>query len=433
MAFAYCGKLTTVKLASNMDIIADYAFYDCDVLKSVTMPATLNTLGYAAFSGCYELKSITIPTNLKVIPDFAFEDSGLTEVTIPSSVTEIGFGAFTGTDLVNVTINNGLKKIGEEAFMDCFNLKTVKFNGLKADWNKIQIEEGNDYLLRATLKTDDKVLTLSTPVATVANGDRGVEISWNIVQNAEYYIVYRSEYNASTKKYSDWTPFSGKYYDTSIYVDSGVKLGQTYRYAVRAVNGEVKSSYTPTNGITYNVAPTVKVATASNGLKVTWSSAANATGYTVYSSSYNAKTKKWSGWTNRGTVKTTSWTDTKTKSGTKYRYTVKARNNSFASSYNKNGVSKLYLAQPTVKIANASTGVKVSWNKITGATGYTIYRAEYSGGKWSGWNKMGTLKSTKTSWTDKSVKSGTKYKYTVKAVNGKTGSTYKSSSSLLYL
>ncbi|MBE6815616.1 MAG: hypothetical protein E7522_09270 [Ruminococcaceae bacterium] len=78
--------------------------------------------------------------------------------------------------------------------------------------------------------------------------------------------------------------------------------------------------------------------------------------------------------------------------------------------------------------------MKVTWNKITGATGYKVYRAEYTNGKWTGWKSVKTItKGSTVSWTDKSAKSGVKYKYTVKAVNGKTASTYKSSSSLLYL
>ncbi|MBO5857167.1 MAG: hypothetical protein J6Q87_02860, partial [Clostridia bacterium] len=116
------------------------------------------------------------------------------------------------------------------------------------------------------------------------------------------------------------------------------------------------------------------------------------------------------------------------------RYTIKAMNNKVASTFNKSGAATLYLAQPTVKIANNASGVKVAWNKITGATGYTIYRAEYKNGKWSSWKNMGTIKKNATvSWVDKSAKPGTTYRYTVRAINGKVASTYAASNTLLNL
>ena len=46
---------------------------------------------------------------------------------------------------------------------------------------------------------------------------------------------------------------------------------------------------------------------------------------------------------------------------------------------------------------------------------------------------MGTAKSTKNSWTDKSVVSGVTYKYTVRTVSGKSLSSYTASATLKYL
>ena len=75
-------------------------------------------------------------------------------------------------------------------------------------------------------------------------------------------------------------------------------------------------------------------------------------------------------------------------------------------------------------VGRGVTGINVSWTQITGATSYLVYRREVVNGKWSGWKNMGTAKSDKSAWTDKSVKSGTQYKYTVRTVNGKTLSSY---------
>ena len=276
---------------------------------------------------------------------------------------------------------------------------------------------------------------LATPTVSFTPTAKGFEINWNKVEGAQSYIVYKKTYNANTRKWSGWSRLKSGVTSTSC-TDTSVKLGSYYKYTVKAVNGKATSTFVNLNGKKYNVTPDVKVAIASNGIKVSWSTAANATGYRVYSSTYNTKTKKWSGWTNRGTTKAnaTSWVDKKAKSGTKYRYTIKAMNDKVGSTYNKDGAATLYLAQPTVKIANNASGVKVAWNKIAGATGYTIYRAEYKNGKWSGWKNMGTIKKNSTvSWVDKSANSGTQYRYTVRAINGSVKSTYKASNTLLYL
>ena len=275
-------------------------------------------------------------------------------------------------------------------------------------------------------------LSLKTPVVTSVNTTNGIKVTWNNIENAECYTVYRRVYNESTKKYSGWSVLKTDYTETS-FTDTNVKFGIIYSYTVRAVNGDVRSSYKAATGVRVNITPTIKVANVSNGVKVSWSGVENATGYTVYSASYNAKTKKWSGWTNRGTVKSgiTSWTDKKAKSGTYYKYTVRACYGSFRSSY-KASDKIWFLAQPTVTVKKASNGIKVSWTQCTGEKGYTVYRAEYNPTtkKWSGWKNMGTVGKDKITWTDKSAKKGVYYKYTVRAVNGEYKSSYKASGSV---
>ncbi len=276
------------------------------------------------------------------------------------------------------------------------------------------------------------VTSLATPVVEVKNSAKGIKVTWDDIANAESYIIYRRTYNAETKKWSGWSKIKTGYTGTG-YTDTKVKLGTKYRYTVRAVSGDVTSKCTSTSTLKFDVTPTVKIANASSGIKVSWSKVANATGYTIYRSEYNTKTKKWTDWKNMGTAKAekTSWTDKNVKSGVKYKYTVRARNGSFKSSF-KSSSSLLYLAQPKVAVKVLSSGIKVAWTQSAGATSYKIYRAEYNTEtkRWSSWKSLKTAKSTVKSYTDKTAKKGVKYRYTVKAVNGKVSSTYKSSSSV---
>ncbi len=288
-----------------------------------------------------------------------------------------------------------------------------------------------------SIKHEFSITYVAPPTATISNVSNGVNVKWTKVSSADKYLVYRSTLQGDA--WSSWETVGTANSTKLTYIDSTAKKGVTYRYAVSAVIDGVETGYKASASIkfvpviTSLATPEVTVKNIGTGVKVTWNKIANAEKYIVYSSTYSTKNKKWNGWTNRGTVTSTNWTDTAVKSGTKYKYTVKAVNGSVKSDVEASS-SILFLAQPTVKIANASTGVKVTWNKITGATSYKVYRSEYKNGKWSSWKAMKTIDNGSTiSWTDKSAKSGVKYKYTVKAVNGKTASTYKSSSSLLFL
>ncbi len=73
------------------------------------------------------------------------------------------------------------------------------------------------------------------------------------------------------------------------------------------------------------------------------------------------------------------------------------------------------------RVTRVDKSVKVTWKKSKGATGYYVYRKAGNGS----WKKIKRVKgANKTSYTDKKVKSGTTYYYTVKAYKGKKVSAY---------
>ena len=252
----------------------------------------------------------------------------------------------------------------------------------------------------------------------------GITLKWGAVAGAAKYRVYR--YDGSK-----WV-LLGKVTGTS-FTDKNVTLGKSYRYTLKAENGSNSSSYNSKGWtVKYTLTtPTVsKVTTSSTAIKVQWGAVKGVSGYIVY-----RKTDGASGWTRLGTTTSTSYTDKNVKAGTVYYYTIKAYKGSSYSGYNKTGWVGVILKTPTVKSANSSNGIKVTWSKVSGANGYTVYSSQYneSTGKWSGWKKRGTAASSKSAWVDKTVKSGTTYRYTVKAVNGLCSSSYKASASLKYL
>lgn len=79
--------------------------------------------------------------------------------------------------------------------------------------------------------------------------------------------------------------------------------------------------------------------------------------------------------------------------------------------------AKVTVAAPKLgKVTAGYNSLKITWGKVSKANGYCVYR-KMNGGKWKSIKYV-----TSTSYTDKSVKAGNTYTYTVKAyrtVNGK--------------
>ena len=91
-------------------------------------------------------------------------------------------------------------------------------------------------------------------------------------------------------------------------------------------------------------------------------------------------------------------------------------------------IARLKLAKVTVKSAQQTSAVKLTWNRSAGASGYKIYRRTAKGR----YVCIKTVKSGTTSYVDKTVKSGNRYYYCVKAYNGNVLSGYIEAS-ILYI
>ena len=231
------------------------------------------------------------------------------------------------------------------------------------------------------------------------------------MNSAEEYIVYRKTADSSWAKVGKTTK--------SAFTDKTAKSGTKYIYTVAATSSVAKSSYDNCGVYVYYLAtPKLASVTNKNGSVVfKWNSVKGAKGYNVY-----RKTSKNGKWIKIAATTNTSYTDKNVKSGSNYYYIVKAYNGKNTSSYIKNGIAAKYLATPKLtKITSTKKGVSFSYSKITGATGYAIYRKTGKGK----WVKLTTVSgNNKTTYLDKTAEKGVTYTYTVKAVNGKYLSCY---------
>lgn len=277
-----------------------------------------------------------------------------------------------------------------------------------------ELESGThyEYTVR-TFRNNDKsaickyadVWYYQAPTVKVASVLGGVKVSWNAVNGAKTYKIYR-KYNGA----SSWTVIGTVKAGTLKFIDANAKTGRKINYAVRAFGDNGSSKYIAKT-ISYIATPTLKSLTNSaNGLTLKWNAVKNATGYKVYRKAPGA-TK----WTLVATVKNTSYTDKNVKSGKVYKYTVRTVYNKLSSGYDTTGISLKYLATPKLtKISNVTNGINVKWDSVSGAASYKVYRK--ASGQ-SSWAYVGEVKGT--SFTDKNVKNRTTYTYTVKAVSGK--------------
>lgn len=238
----------------------------------------------------------------------------------------------------------------------------------------------------------------------------GVILSWNSVEGAAYYQVFRT--TGSNTEFEKIATVRG-----TIYNDTNVVTGTRYYYKVRAIG---------TNGsfgdFSYEKAAKVKcpapVVTAGNNAtsgKITlkWKAVDGAAKYEVYRSGTANGT-----YTKMYTTTSTSYTNTSSYAGYTYYYKVRAITaNDDKSDYSAVVSRTCDCAAPVVKGGNdAATGyVRLSWNEVYGAAKYEIWRADSKDGTYT---KMYTT--VYTSYQNTSSKTGRTYYYKVKAIAERT-------------
>ncbi len=159
-------------------------------------------------------------------------------------------------------------------------------------------------------------------------------------------------------------------------------------------------------------APTsVKATSSSNSITITWNGVTGAKGYAVYRAASSSGT-----YSLLSLTSSKSYKDIKLATGKKYYYKIRA----YVISGNKKVYGKYSSVVNTIVLPSAPASIKassssynsitLSWNAVSGAGGYAVYRASSSTGVYS----LITTTTSKT-YVNKSVTTGKTYYYKVRA------------------
>ena len=442
MMFYGCTSLSEVTIPSSVESIGDEAFYNCTSLENVeiqsretavirssfgntpwlqakgdwwiegdrlvlylgndqavSIPDTVKTLGKKAFSYVDRLTSVTIPASVEEIEDNNFYNcDGLTSVTVPANVHSLGKNCFSDcSNLESVTFVSGATTIGSGSFY--YNYYPCSFVTITAPAGSKAQEYANAAGIKFAVLKKNQNFSATASASSVAV-DKTVTIK---VSGAQGKVTYKSS-NTSLAAVDSKGVVTGKGAGTVKITVTSAET-DTYYKAVKTITIKVVKG---SQAITAKAAASQVAVGKTDAITVK-----GAKGSLTYKSSsttiatVNAK----------GVV-------TGKKVGT-VKITVTA-----AATANYNAASKTV----TIKVVPAATtkltaenqakGIKLTWAKVTGASGYVIYRNN---------TKVKTITSGSTvTWADTAANTnGTKYVYKVVAT-ASTGTSTLSKSLTTY-
>lgn len=138
-AFSGCVLLRDINIGKNVEKIGEEVFSDCPALSEIDV--SVDNALFASSQGvlynkdissllsyprAYD-KTLAIPASVKSIAKYAFSLSDVDSITIPENVEQISDRAFYMSEVENVNLL-GAKTVGSESFYLCRNLSQVVFS-----------------------------------------------------------------------------------------------------------------------------------------------------------------------------------------------------------------------------------------------------------------------------------------------------------------
>ena len=445
--------IQAIEIPEGVVSIGFEAFRDCENLTSVSFPSTLISIGESAFRST-AVKGIELPKKLQTISSSAFRGcQNLDTVNIPNSVNYLGQRAFSDSSIKEVTIGTGLKKIGSydhlysygSVFENCSFLETVTFKGSVEDIATASFA-GCSSLKSIILPKDLKIIRENM-------FENCTNLSKVIIPNT-VTSIYQSAFRNCNNLTSILIPASvtsiSRYWAIG-HIDAGIN-GKMPGFTIYGTKGTAAETYAKDNGFAFvehqhkTVSETTKATTTKDGSIVSTCTECGedvsikkiakvsriSLSKTAYSYDGKVKTpsvtvKDANGKTlKKGTDYTVTYSAGRTKIG-KYTVTVTLKGSNYSGS--KTLSFTVGPVKPTsVKAASrTANSVTLTWGKVSGASGYVVYRYSDSTKKYT---KVATVKTNKA--TVNKLKAGTTYKFAVQAYKTSGKETYYGETGALF-
>ena len=376
---------TAYTVPSGVTEIGTYAFSGADSLCSVTLSEGVTAVDLGAFAWCYSLNSVTIADTVTEIAAYAFmEDTALTDVfylgTEQTRSETLSINSYYNDPLLNAAWHYQEEVSNFDGTIE-WNRSDLEFKGTTpyviangtAHTPRFTVRDGAGnvidpseytYTYRENIEAGTgyvivrfhslytgaprawfKIYLPATTATYVENTDDGIRVTWNPVEGAAGYVIYRRAWSTTT---NGWTDFSRWNNTTELsYLDGAddahrVYAGTRYQYGVKAyfaqrfdrvsgglIGGNVGDNYNL--GIVGPLKTTVRITTrqltklVAGSKKITayWNASKNFTGYqlsyaTDFEFTKNVKTVKITDW------KTASKQITSLSNGTLYYVRIRS-------------------------------------------------------------------------------------------------------------
>lgn len=175
-------------------------------------------------------------------------------------------------------------------------------------------------------------------------------------------------------------------------------------------------------GCNFTAADNVK-----DGISLKWGKVEGAKGY--YLDKSTTGKEPWTRIKTAASADELSFLDKDVQEGTAYYYRMRAFDKSGKEGLSGASKKVVRLVAPAMSVGLAATGTELKWNRVTGCSGYYVYRREASKNDWT--TAATITQPGEISWRDTAAGNGATYIYSVRAYKGSSLSDYAGSKSYM--